>query len=207
MALVVMLAAGAGGPREPAGLSRVALGDLHVTEGRVMPAPGGSLRIEDPKVRAVVRRQGGSIAELRFSYLGPSTEQLPLSSGEMRSQIGLKLRAEDGCNLLYAMWRIAPKPGVVVSVKRNPGQHSSGDCGNGGYTNLRPRQGSKVPPFETGARHVLRAEQHGDDLLVLVDGLRAWEGTLPSEALSLQGPAGFRSDNGRFDLELFVAAP
>ena len=123
----------------------------------------------------------------------------------MRSQIGLKLRAEDGCNLLYAMWRIAPKPGLVVSLKRNPGMHSSGDCGNGGYTNLKPRRGTRVAAFQPGERHAIRAEQRGEELRVLVDGAPAWEGTLPAEALSLQGPAGFRSDNGRFDLELLVA--
>jgi len=200
-----MLAVGGGvaGPE----LVRVGLSDLRVTEGRVLPGPEGALRIEDPKVRAVVRRPTGSTAELRFAYLGPPAEQKPLSSGEMRSQIGLKLRAEDGCNLLYAMWRIAPKPGLVVSLKRNPGMHSSGDCGNGGYTNLKPRHGSRVAAFEPGARHALRAEQRGDELRVLVDGAPAWEGTLPPEALSLRGPSGVRSDNGRFDLELFVSEP
>jgi hypothetical protein len=200
-----MLLAG-GGVAVPE-LVRVGLSDLRVTEGRVLPGPEGTLRIEDPKVRAVGRRATGSTAELRFVYLGPSAEQLPLSSGEMRSQLGLKLRAEDGCNLLYAMWRIAPKPGLVVSLKRNPGMHSSGECGNGGYTNLKPRRGSRVPAFEPGERHALRAEQRGDELRVLVDGAPAWEGTLPPEALSLRGPAGFRSDNGRYDLELFVAPP
>ncbi|HYR19672.1 MAG TPA: hypothetical protein VEQ15_09290 [Myxococcales bacterium] len=202
-ALMLVVGGGVAGPE----LVRVGLSDLRVTEGKVLPGPGGALRIEDSKVRAVVRHPTGSTAELRFVYLGPSVEQKPLSSGEMRSQIGLKLRAEDGCNLLYAMWRIAPRPGLVVSLKRNPGMHSSGDCGNGGYTNLKPRRGSRVPAFEQGARHALRAEQRGDELRVLVDGTSAWEGTLPPEALSLRGPAGVRSDNGRFDLELFVSLP
>src|SRR5207248_11619328 len=121
----------------------------------------GRRRTEDPKGRAVVRRLTGPAAELRFAYLGPSAELKPLSSGEMRSQIGLKLRAEDGCNLLYAMWRIAPKPGLVVSLKRNPGMHSSGDCGNGGYTNLKPRRGTRVGAFQPGERHAIRAEQRG----------------------------------------------
>jgi hypothetical protein len=125
----------------------------------------------------------------------------------MRSQIGLKLRAEDGCNLLYAMWRIAPKPGVVVSLKRNPGQHRSDDCGNGGYTNLRPKRGARIEAFRVGEHHAIRAEQRGDELRVLVDGQLAWEGALPPEATSLQGPPGFRSDNGRFELELLVSDP
>ena len=205
-ALMLLLAGnGTGGSRDPSDLVRVGLADLRVTEGKVLPGPDGLLRIEEPKVRAVVRRATGPAAELRFVYLGPSADQKPLSSGEMRSQIGLKLRAEDGCNLLYAMWRIAPKPGLVVSLKRNPGMQSSGDCGNGGYTNLKPRRGARVPAFQPGERHAIRAEQRGEELRVLVDGASAWEGTLPPDALSLRGPAGFRSDNGRFDLELFVA--
>ena len=202
-ALMLVVGGGVAGPE----LVRVGLSDLRVTEGKVLPGPGGALRIEDSKVRAVVRRPTGSTAELRFVYLGPSVEQKPLSSGEMRSQIGLKLRAEDGCNLLYAMWRIAPKPGLVVSLKRNPGMHSSGDCGNGGYTNLKARGGLRVPAFQPGERHAIRAEERGGELRVLVDGAPAWEGTLPPEALSLRGPAGVRSDNGRFDLELFVSPP
>ena len=125
----------------------------------------------------------------------------------MRRQIGLKLRAEDGCNLLYAMWRLAPKPGLVVSLKRNPGQHSSGDCGASGYTNHRPRRGSPAPALEPGVRHTLHAEQRGNELIVSVDGATAWQGELPAEALSLVGPSGLRSDNGRFDLELWVSGP
>lgn len=205
--MLLLVRSGPGGSRDPPDLVRAGLADLRITEGKVLHGPDGLLRIEDPKVRAVVRRPTGPITELRFAYLGPSAEQKPLSSGEMRSQIGLKLRAEDGCNLLYAMWRIEPKPGLVVSLKRNPGMHSSGDCGNGGYTNLRPRRGLRVPAFRPGERHAIRTEERGDELRVLVDGAPAWEGTLPPEALSLRGPAGFRSDNGRFDLELFVSAP
>ena len=188
-------------------LVRLGAAELRVTEGKVVSAADGTLRIDDAKVRAVARRAAAGIAELRFTYLGPSARQLPLASGEMRSQIGLKLRAEDGCNLLYAMWRIAPKPGVVVSLKRNPGQHRSDDCGNGGYTNLRPKRGARIEAFRVGEHHAIRAEQRGDELRVLVDGQLAWEGALPPEATSLQGPPGFRSDNGRFELELLVSDP
>jgi hypothetical protein len=203
--MAAFAASGGAGPRDPPALVRLGLADLRVTEGKLLPGPDGVLRIEEPKVRAVRRSLSGAIAELRFAYLGPTTRQEPLSSGEMRRQVGLKLRAEDGCNVLYAMWRLAPKPGLVVSLKRNPGQHSSGDCGASGYTNLRPRRSSPVPVLDPGVRHSLHAEQRGDDLIVLVDGAPAWEGTLPAEALSLQGPAGLRSDNGRFDLELLVS--
>jgi hypothetical protein len=205
-ALMAALAASGGAGTGPL-LSRLGLEDLRVTEGKLLPGPDSVLRIEEPKVRAVARRPGGPVAELRFTYFGPSSREEPLSSGEMRRQIGLKLRAEDGCNVLYAMWRMAPKPGLVVSLKRNPGQHSSGDCGASGYTNLRPRRGSPAPALEPGVHHSLRAEQRGNDLIVLLDGAPAWEGALPPEALSLQGPSGLRSDNGRFEVELLVSQP
>ena len=64
-------------------------------------------------------------AEARFKYLGPTSQEARLGSGESRRQFGLRLRAQDPCNLVYAMWRIEPEPMLVVSVKRNPGMHSS----------------------------------------------------------------------------------
>jgi hypothetical protein len=48
----------------------------------------------------------------------------PLASGELRRQIGLKLQAEDTCNLIYAIWHIEPDAMVAVSVKRNAGMHT-----------------------------------------------------------------------------------
>ncbi|PTL76968.1 hypothetical protein DAT35_47545 [Vitiosangium sp. GDMCC 1.1324] len=190
---------------------------MKATEGRLEPLPNGRLRIEDPKVRAVVpaneepkalalapsARTGTQVAELRLTYLGATAVQKPLQSGEMRRQVGLKLRAQDGCNVVYVMWRIEPKAGLVVSVKHNPGMHRSDDCGNGGYQTVKPRSGSAVPVLAPGDSHTLRAELRGAELNVLVDGKPVWEGTLPAEALTFDGPVGLRSDNGRFDVELF----
>ncbi len=202
---ILLLAASAWTAPESPPLARIERGELRVTEGALLPGPDGRMRIEAPKVRAVAPRTAPSVAELRFTYLGPSAAQEPLQSGEMRRQIGLKLRAADGCNVLYAMWRIAPKPGMIVSLKRNPDQHESRECGNRGYQNLRPARAGRVPQLAPGSTHVLRAEQSGDRLQVLVDGALAWDGSLPEDALSLNGPVGFRSDNGRFELELLAA--
>jgi hypothetical protein len=55
------------------------------------------------------------------------------------------LRAEDACNLVYLMWRIEPESRLVVSVKRNPGQHASAECGNRGYQNVKPRYSAPIP--------------------------------------------------------------
>jgi hypothetical protein len=202
-------------PDEPVTLER-----MKVTQGKLKPLPNGRLRIEDPKVRAVVSSSeepkvqalvsparvgteaGARVAELRFTYLGATAEQKPLQSGEMRRQVGLKLRARDGCNVVYVMWRIEPKAGLVVSMKHNPEMHRSDDCGNNGYQTVKPRSRAAVPVLEPGDSHTLRAELTGAELKVTVDGEPVWEGALPAEALTFDGPVGVRSDNGRFDVEL-----
>ncbi|WP_257458990.1 hypothetical protein [Archangium lipolyticum] len=193
---------------------------MKVTQGKLEPLPDGRLVIDSPKVRAVVPSreepktralmastrapEEARVAELRFTYLGATREQEPLQSGELRRQVGLKLRARDGCNVVYVMWRIEPKAGLVVSVKHNPGMRRSDDCGNSGYQTVKPRSKAPVPRLEPGDDHTLRAELEGTALTVRVDGKPVWEGTLPEEVLTFDGPVGLRSDNGRFQVELRV---
>jgi hypothetical protein len=188
-------------------LQRVPFSQLLTTEGAVTQAPQERWRVEVPKLRAVVPSSTSSVAELRFTYLGPTKSQPALASGERRQQVGLKLRALDGCNVAYVMWRLAPKPGLVVSVKSNPKHHTSDDCGNRGYTTVDPRENASVPLIEPGDTHVLRAELDGLSLHVLVDGALVWSGELPSKAVASKGPVGLRTDNGRFELELFTQLP
>ena len=92
----------------PGELDRVPLDGLCVTNGVISTLSSGRLAIDSPSSRAVARNIGYQSAEIRFRYLGPSNETKPLASGELRRQIGLKLRAEDACNLLYAI--PAPSP-------------------------------------------------------------------------------------------------
>ena len=95
-----------------AALTRMSLDDLHVTNGVVTALRNGALAIDTPSSRAVVRTAPVSgadqAAEIRFRYVGPSKADKPLASGELRRQIGLKLRAADSCNVVYVMWHIAP---------------------------------------------------------------------------------------------------
>ncbi len=188
-------------------LTSASLSQLHATEGKLTPGAHGRLRIEEPKVRAVVPNSLSSVAELRFTYLGATPTLMNLASGEPRQQVGLKLRAQDGCNVLYVMWRLAPTPGLVVSVKFNPHDHSSLECGNRGYTTAHPRQSQPVPLLTPGANHTLRAELDGLELRVIVDDALVWEGELPPQANTFDGPVGLRSDNGRFELELLAHLP
>lgn len=188
--------------RTPVSLSR-----LDVTEGELRPGPDGQLTVNGPRMRAVVSGTTAASAELRFTVLGPTVQQVALASGEQRQQVGLKLRALDGCNLVYVMWRIAPKPGVVVNYKRNPGQHTSHECGNGGYTTVRPLRRVSVDAPAPGREHTLRTVLDGRRLRVWADGTLAWEGELPEEALASDGPVGLRSDNVRLALELYSPLP
>jgi hypothetical protein len=103
------------------------------------------------------------------------------------------------------MWRFKPASRIVVSVKSNPGQHTSAECGNRGYTNLKPSHASRIiPAIPAGSSHRLQAILLGQELQVLADGSPAWEGSIPSDASYLKGPVGVRSDNARLTFTLLA---
>lgn len=126
--------------------------NLCVTEGAIEKASGERLRVDVPKMRAYSTVATAQSAEVRFTYLGPTAKEARLGSGEMRGQFGLKLHAQDACNLVYAIWRIEPESKIVVSIKRNPAAHTSAECGNRGYQNIKPRKASAVPQLTPGSR-------------------------------------------------------
>jgi hypothetical protein len=179
---------------------------LCVTRGAA--AIGG--RITEPTMRAVALGSSGDAASLSFVFRGDTATSRDLASGESRRQLGLKLRAQDGCNLLYVMWRLDPKPSLSVSLKRNPGMRTHRECGASGYTRLKPARDlspalTAVPALSAGASHTLRAELAHDELLAWIDDALVWRGPLPAAARDLSGPAGLRSDNVSFDLVSFSA--
>jgi hypothetical protein len=178
--------------------------DLCVSSGKLL-ASGGALAVESPEFRAVATRSGDTDVELRFTYAGPTAEVAELGSGRVRRQIGLKLRAQDPCNLVYAMWRIDPGPELAVQVKLNPGQRTSSECKNGGYRTVRPVRSAPAGPVAEGSSHVLRASLRGATLALWADGVLAWEGMLGDDAQGPGGPVGLRSDNARFTFTMAVA--
>jgi len=180
---------------------------LCVTEGAIETAASGRLSVNVPKMRAYVSQWTPQSAELRFTYLGGTSKESALGSGAIRRQFGLKLHAQDPCNLVYAIWRVAPESKLVVSVKRNPEQHTSAECGNRGYVNIKPRKASALPQLESGQKHTLRAEMKNAELRVLVDGHEVWEGDVGPDAARLDGPVGLRSDNARLEFELLTREP
>jgi hypothetical protein len=188
-------------------LTLVSRDGLCVTEGALEELPGQRLAVSVPKMRAYVNVMTPQDVEARFTYLGSTGNEARLGSGELRRQFGLKLHAQDACNLVYAMWRIEPQSKLVVSVKSNPGQHSSAECGNRGYRNVNPRHSVPVPVLRSGDTHGLRAEMNGEELKVFVDNALVWEGPVGRDAAALNGPVGMRSDNARLQIELRAELP
>jgi hypothetical protein len=212
-ALIMSLSASPlSGGREPR-LRQIPRSALCVTEGALEESPGQGLSadlpvsVNVPKMRAYVNRFTTQTVALSFVYIGPTTKESALGSGEIRRQFGLKLRAQDPCNLVYAIWRVEPESRLVVSVKSNPGQHTSAECTNRGYRNIRPRRSSPVPLLHPADTHTLRAELDADFLRVFADGTVVWEGTLGTDVLNLNGPVGIRSDNVRLRLRLEAGEP
>lgn len=180
---------------------------LCVTEGEIAEREDNKLSVAVPKMRAFVTGPTLQEVEAHFTYLGPTKKSSPLASGELRRQFGLKLRAQDGCNLVYAMWRIEPKAELVVSVKSNSGMTQSSECDAHGYHNIKPTQASTVPEVKRGHLYTLRAIIDGTRMRVYANNIQVWEGDLGADAKGINGPVGVRTDNGRFDFELFAAEP
>jgi hypothetical protein len=178
-------------------LAPVSRASLCVTEGEVGEASGGRLAVNSSKMRAYFDAFTAPVAEMDFTYLGSTGNEARLGSGELRRQLGLKLRAADACNLVYVMWRIEPESKLVVSIKSNPGQHTSAECANRGYRNIKPAR----------SKHTLRAEMNGGSLTVFADGVNVLDGDLGADALAFDGPIGMRSDNAKLELRLLAEPP
>jgi hypothetical protein len=177
-------------------------GKLCVTEGAIEQASGNRMSVNVPKMRAFVTVATTEDVEARFTYLGKTADEKPLGSGEMRRQFGLKLRAQDACNLVYAMWRIEPESKLVVSVKSNSGQHTSAECANRGYRNIKPVHSRPVPVLRPGVTHTLRAELKEAEMRVYADNQLVWEGNVGILGGRPNGPVGIRSDNAKLEIEL-----
>jgi hypothetical protein len=177
-----------------------------VVSGTVEALAGTTLAVRSPRMRAVANDLRAPLAEVDFVYRGPTTTTEPLESGTVRQQIGLKLRAQDDCNVVYVMWTIEPESAVLVAVKYNPGQRLQRDCGPRGYHSITPHKAGAVPAVKLDERHALRALIEGTSLTVWTDKRRVWEGELERDVFSFDGPVGIRSDNARFDFELAATA-
>jgi hypothetical protein len=181
------------------------LAALRVEAGRIDQGAGHLLELRSAGVRAIAHDPSPEV-EMSFVYRGPGSGAEPLASGELRRQIGLKLRALDTCNVVYVMWHVEPTRGLHVSVKSNPTAHDHASCGDRGYQFIEGTSKRDVPSIAVGEKHTLaaRIDDEARTLRVTVDGVVSWEGALPAEAFAFDGPIGLRSDNGDFDVELRV---
>lgn len=188
---------------------------LEVASGQV-GEKDGFLTITHPQVRAQELAKTAQAARLVFTYLGPTEQVSKLASGEMRYQIGLKLRSKNTCNVLYVMWWLSDKERIAVAVKRNPGQSTHQECGDRGYNSIQPTFQEKLellPSGKDGKQHTLEAELTKPDasryeLSVKTDGRLVWKGSIEAKLLDdIDGPAGFRTDNGKFTFKLYSLAP
>jgi|HubBroStandDraft_6_1064221.scaffolds.fasta_scaffold470660_2 hypothetical protein len=204
---LAVIRAGTVPPSPAKKMMAIGTGKLCVTEGTINRGPGEQLTIDVPKMRAFVTEETAQTAEAHFTYLGETAQTAALGSGAIRQQFGLKLRAHDACNLVYAMWRFSPKNEVVVSVKSNPGMQESSQCGNKGYTNIKASHSSPAPEVKKGSKHILYAELNGPKMTVTADSKVVWEGSVGPAALAFNGPVGIRSDNVHIELELFAEQP
>jgi hypothetical protein len=183
---------------------RVGRDELCVTAGTI-GLDASRLAIDEPTVRANMRDARYRAAELRFAYLGPGSQERALASGLLRRQIGLKLRAQDTCNVVYAMWHIEPNSRIAVSIKRNPGKHRHAECGVYGYITISPETATAVPAVSPGSSHTLRAGLNEDTIEVDADGVRVFSARIDRANLDFDGPVGLRTDNGRFTFDFLVA--
>jgi hypothetical protein len=201
-AVALCLAAACSPQHAASGGGGVQVRDLCITEGALETTENGHLSVNVSKMRAYVNRATSDMAELQFTYLGPTAETSVLGSGAVRTQFGLKLRAQDACNLLYVMWRVQPVPELVVSLKSNPGQSTSAQCANNGYQNLKPQTSAAIPVLAPGDAHKLRGEIQGQELRAYVDGKLVWQGPLDATGVDLKGPVGMRTDNAHLEFTL-----
>ncbi|MGD0838144.1 MAG: hypothetical protein ABSB49_16010, partial [Polyangia bacterium] len=80
------------GALQPIGGARL---PLVLVSGEAAETRPGVYTTSSPGLRASFGDRPSDDAEIRFVYHGPSPALQPLASGELRRQIGLRLRAQD----------------------------------------------------------------------------------------------------------------
>ena len=170
--------------------------DFDVSDGKLEKSAGDRLMVSSKEMRATLKATPHlQQVTVNFTYLGPTLEVSHLGNGEVRHQFGIKLKAQDICNLVYVMWNFDSQR-IAVSVKLNPGQRTHEDCLDRGYiNNIKPSVLAAPPPVHVDQPHKLYAELRGQHLAVKADDKPVWKGTLIPVVLSFDGPVGLRSDN------------
>lgn len=177
-----------------------------VTNGQVSVNNDNWLSITAPSVRMIDPLSTTQHVDIKFRYIAPTNDIKPLASGELRRQIGLKLLAEDDCNLLYVMWHIHPDSAISVSVKHNAGEKTHAECHADGYETLTPYFKYTPPVIHSGEEHQLSAQIEDTQLSVFADTQLVWRGDIGNHIQGMHGHVGLRSDNAQFDVK-FLTPP
>lgn len=170
-------------------LSFASTAQLVVTNGKIMPL--AIYEVETPSSRADVLDHSPNNLELTVKYLGPTTIKSPNADGSVQEQVGMKLRSQDGCNVVYVMRRINPNSSISVSIKSNPGVSTT--CGDKGY--LMVKSIPVLPPALNSTFVIGAVFDKEDEIMTLkLDGKVLWVGDVPSVN---KGTAGIRTDNAK----------
>ena len=177
-----------------------------VTNGQVSASADDWLSITAPSVRMIDPLSTTQQIAIKFRYIAPTSDIKPLASGELRRQIGLKLLAEDDCNLLYVMWHIHPDSAISVSIKHNTGEKTHAECHADGYETLTPYFKYTPPVIHSGEEHQLSAQIDDTQLSVFADAQLIWRGDIGAHIQGMHGHVGLRSDNAQFEVK-FLTPP
>lgn len=110
--------------------------------------------------------------------MGPLSEVSHLGNDEVRHQFGIKLKAQDICNLVYVMWNFDTQK-IAASVKLNPGQQTHEECLDRGYiNNLKPRLAAAPRAVRVDQPHTLSADLKRQELTAKADGRVVRQGAL-----------------------------
>jgi hypothetical protein len=184
--------AAAAAPAAAAGAAPESLEPSNPLE-KATPAAPFAKRTDVPNYRWNTPRAHPDKAAVRFAVVGNTSQVAHLGSGDVRHQLGLMLRMQDQCNLVYAVWRMGEDK-IVVQEKRNPGQSTHAQCENHGYSTVKPRRQVALPPLAFGAPHELAARIDATSMTVTVDGAAVWVGPAPAK-VKAGGSVGLRADN------------
>lgn len=168
---------------------------IRITDGNVAQ-DGYSFETQSKESRFEFEELDGNQLSIEVEFHGPTVETSLLGSGTSVSQVALKLRSINQCNLVYVARRFEPKSEIVILIKENKGQSTHKQCKDNGYRRIAS---VKVPEAKIGESFSLAGSFEMNHLTVRYDGKEVWQGNIPWD---FKGESGIRTDNARVSIKL-----
>jgi len=168
---------------------------INVTDGQVKQLSDG-FNIESPSSRFEIEGSDGESLSITVKYNGTTNAQSTLASGATVSQVALKLRSLNQCNLVYVARRFSPKSEIVIMTKINPGKSTHQQCGDGGYQRIGS---GAVPAVRMNDSFSLSGVFVNNRLEVSYQGKPVWQGNIPFDQ---KGSSGVRTDNAKVSITI-----